>query len=90
MGDIRGRGLLWALELVEDRARKTPFDPSGRVHARIKQAALDEGLLCYPMPGTVDGQRGDHVVLAPAFIIEPVQIEELCDKLQRTFARALQ
>jgi adenosylmethionine-8-amino-7-oxononanoate aminotransferase len=89
VGDIRGRGLFWALELVEDRATKTPFDPSRRVHARLKQAALESGLLCYPMPGTVDGQRGDHVLLAPPFIVESHQIEELVEKLQGALKTAL-
>jgi adenosylmethionine-8-amino-7-oxononanoate aminotransferase len=89
VGDIRGRGLFRTLELVEDRATKKPFDPARRIHAKVKQAALDAGLLCYPMGGTVDGQRGDHVLLAPPFIIEPAQAEELVDKLGTAIARAL-
>jgi adenosylmethionine-8-amino-7-oxononanoate aminotransferase len=90
VGDIRGRGLFWALELVEERASRRPFDPARRVHARLKQAALDGGLLCYPMPGTVDGQRGDHVLLAPPFIIEPAQIEELVAALKTAVRNALE
>jgi adenosylmethionine-8-amino-7-oxononanoate aminotransferase len=89
VGDIRGRGLFWALELVEERRSKQPFDPARRVHARLKQAALDAGLLCYPMPGTVDGQHGDHVLLAPPYIIEPAQIEELVASLKLALAAAL-
>jgi len=89
IGDIRGRGLFWALELVQDRASKRPFDPARRLHARIKQAALDAGLLCYPMGGTIDGVQGDHVLLAPPFIIEPAQIEELLHKLGRAIKSAL-
>ena len=89
VGDIRGRGLFWALELVRDRAAKTPFDPALRVHARVKQAALDAGLLCYPMGGTIDGVHGDHVLLAPPFIIEPAQIEELLHKLAAALESAL-
>ena len=81
VGDIRGRGLFWGLELVEDRASKKPFDPALRVHARIKRAALKAGLLCYPMGGTLDGRRGDHVLLAPPFIVEEAQLDELVDKL---------
>ncbi|HUG77074.1 MAG TPA: aspartate aminotransferase family protein [Burkholderiales bacterium] len=80
-GDIRGRGLFWGLELVEDRSSKKPFDPALRVHARIKRAALEAGLLCYPMGGTLDGRRGDHVLLAPPFIVEEAQLDELVDKL---------
>ena len=82
VGDIRGRGLFWALELVAERGSRNPFDPALQVHARIKQEALKAGLLCYPMGGTIDGERGDHVLLAPPFIIEPSQIEELVHKLE--------
>ncbi|MGQ0543870.1 MAG: aspartate aminotransferase family protein [Betaproteobacteria bacterium] len=83
VGDIRGRGLFWGLELVEDRASKKPFDPKLRMHARVKRAALAAGLMCYPMGGTIDGARGDHVLLAPPFIIEEEQLDELVDKLGR-------
>ena len=81
VGDIRGRGLFQALELVADRDSKKPFDPELRVHARVKRAALRAGLMCYPMGGTLDGLRGDHVLLAPPFIVEPAQLDELVDKL---------
>jgi adenosylmethionine-8-amino-7-oxononanoate aminotransferase len=89
VGNIRGRGLFWGLELVEDRASRKPFDPALRVHAAIKQHALDAGLLCYPMGGTIDGVRGDHVIIAPPFIMEPVQIEELVDKLGKGIAHGI-
>jgi adenosylmethionine-8-amino-7-oxononanoate aminotransferase len=82
VGDIRGRGLFQAIELVADRASKRPFDPKLRVHARIKRAALEAGLLCYPMGGTLDGSEGDHVLVAPPFILEEGQLDELVDKLQ--------
>lgn len=81
VGDIRGRGLLWGIELVEDRATKRPFDPVRRVHARVKKEALKAGLMCYPMGGTLDGSRGDHVLLAPPFILEEAQLDELVEKL---------
>jgi adenosylmethionine-8-amino-7-oxononanoate aminotransferase len=89
VGDIRGRGLFWALEMVADRGSKRPFDAGLRLHARIKEEALEAGLLCYPMGGTIDGISGDHVLLAPPFIIEPAQIEELVHKLDRALQRAL-
>ena len=89
VGDIRGRGLLWALELVRQRDLKQPFDPRERVHARVKQEALNQGLLCYPMGGTIDGVRGDHVLLAPPYTIEPEQLEELWEKLAAALQRAL-
>ncbi|MEX2240320.1 MAG: aspartate aminotransferase family protein [Burkholderiales bacterium] len=81
VGDIRGRGLFWGLELVADKTAKTPFDPALRVHARVKKAALEAGLMCYPMGGTLDGARGDHVLLAPPFIVEERQLDELVGKL---------
>lgn len=90
VGDIRGRGLFWGIELVEDRASKEPFDPAFRLHARVKQHALDAGLLCYPMGGTIDGVAGDHVVLAPPFISEPAQVEELVEKLKKGLRNAIQ
>ena len=81
VGEIRGRGLFWGLELVADRTSKAPFEPALRVHARVKKAALEVGLMCYPMGGTLDGARGDHVLLAPPFIVEERQLDELIDKL---------
>ncbi len=89
VGDIRGRGLFWALELVADRGTKAPFDPSLRLHAHVREKSLQAGLLCYPMGGTIDGRQGDHVLLAPPFIIEPAQIDELVDKLATALGRAL-
>ena len=81
VGDIRGRGLFWTLELVADRTTKEPLDPSLKTHARFKKEALRHGLLCYPMGGTLDGVRGDHVLLAPPFILAPPQLDELVEKL---------
>lgn len=89
IGDIRGRGLFRGIELVADRATKQPFDPALKLHARIREQAMAHGLICYPMGGTVDGVAGDHVLLAPPFIIEPSQIEELVDKLSATIAAVL-
>ncbi len=76
VGDIRGRGLLRAIELVADRETKAPFDAHARLHARIRALAMQRGLICYPMGGTVDGRNGDHVLLAPPYIIEEPQISE--------------
>ncbi len=81
VGDIRGRGLFRGVELVEDRGTRRPFDPALRLHARIKALAFDAGLICYPMGGTIDGRLGDHVLLAPPFIISAAEIAELVDKL---------
>ena len=84
VGEIRGRGLFWALELVEDRASKRPFDAQRRINARLKLQALENGLMCYPMAGTLDGVSGDHVVLAPPYIITEAQLDEIVDKLARS------
>jgi adenosylmethionine-8-amino-7-oxononanoate aminotransferase len=81
VGDIRGRGLFRGIELVEDRTTKKPFDPKLRMHARVKRKALQAGLMCYPMGGTIDGVQGDHVLLAPPFIVEEAQLDELVAKL---------
>lgn len=89
VGDIRGVGLFQGVELVMDRDSKEPFNPSDKLHARIKAAAFAEGLICYPMGGTIDGIRGDHVLLAPPFILEDAQVEELADKLSRAITTAL-
>lgn len=89
VGDIRGRGLFRGIELVADRDSKEPFDPARKLHARIKAEALEDGLICYPMGGTIDGQRGDHVLLAPPYIIEDAQVDELVGKLSGAIRRAL-
>lgn len=77
VGDIRGRGLFWGVELVEDRATKAPFDPALKLHARVKAEAMQRGLMCYPMGGTIDGVRGDHVLLAPPFIATRAELDEI-------------
>jgi adenosylmethionine-8-amino-7-oxononanoate aminotransferase len=83
VGDIRGRGLFWGIEMVADRASKQWFDPSHKLHARIKSAAMAEGLMVYPMGGTVDGKCGDHVLLAPPFIASESELEQIVLRLQR-------
>ena len=89
VGDIRGRGLFMGLELVADRDTKTPFDPKLGVNKVVKKAAFEAGLICYPMGGTIDGLRGDHVLLAPPFIIEDSQLDELIDKLSKGIEAAV-
>ena len=89
VGDIRGRGLFLGLELVEDRESKTPFAPERRLNAGLKKAAFARGLVCYPMGGTLDGRQGDHVLLAPPFILEDAQIGEIVDKLSGALDDAL-
>jgi len=89
VGEIRGRGLFLGMELVADRASKSAFDPTLRIHARVKREAMAAGLMCYPMGGTIDGASGDHILLAPPFIVEEAQLDELVDKLSRALAAAL-
>jgi len=81
VGDIRGRGLFQAIELVEDRATRKPFDRSLKLHQLIKQAAFENGLACYPSGGTMDGQSGDHVLLAPPYIASAREIDLIVDTL---------
>jgi adenosylmethionine-8-amino-7-oxononanoate aminotransferase len=81
VGDIRGRGLFWAIELVADRATRTSFDPALKLNQKIKAEAFANGLGCYPGGGTVDGVRGDHVLLAPPYIASADEIDLIVDKL---------
>jgi adenosylmethionine-8-amino-7-oxononanoate aminotransferase len=81
VGDIRGRGLFWAIELVADRASRTSFDPALKLNQKIKAEAFANGLGCYPGGGTVDGVRGDHVLLAPPYIVSADEIDLIVDKL---------
>ncbi|MES2251694.1 MAG: aspartate aminotransferase family protein [Pseudomonadota bacterium] len=81
VGDIRGRGFFWGVELVADRASKKPFDPALVVNARLKKDAMARGLLCYPFGGTVDGRQGDHVLLAPPYIATRDHLHEIVARL---------
>ena len=89
VGDVRGRGLFIGLELVRDRGTKDPFDPTLKLHARIKRQAMAHGLVCYPGGGTADGEAGDHILLAPPFIIGQEQVEEIVDRLDASLQAAL-
>ncbi len=81
VGDIRGRGLFMGIELVSDRDSKTAFDPDLKLHARIKAKAMQNGLMVYPMGGTIDGRLGDHVLLAPPFIIGEAELDQVVERL---------
>lgn len=89
VGDIRGRGLFWGLELVQDRATRQWFEPSLKLHARLKSAAMEEGLMIYPMGGTVDGRCGDHVLLAPPFISSEGEVDQIVTRLRRSLDRVV-
>lgn len=87
VGDIRGRGLFWGMELVADRETKTPFDAALGIAGKIKKAAFEEGLICYPMPGTRDGKTGDHILLAPPYIATEAELKFALDCLQSALDR---
>jgi adenosylmethionine-8-amino-7-oxononanoate aminotransferase len=81
VGDIRGRGLFRGVELVADRGSKQPFAPESKLNAVIKREAMARGLMVYPMGGTIDGVRGDHVLLAPPFIVNREQVDAIVERL---------
>ncbi len=81
VADIRGRGLFIGIELVAERAAMTPFAPELHLHTRIKSQAMARGLMCYPGGGTLDGAKGDHVLLAPPFIVQDEHVERIAKTL---------
>ncbi len=89
IGDVRGRGLFWGVEIVADRATKRPFAQKHGVAGRVKKAAMAEGLICYPMPGTRDGKVGDHILLAPPFISTEEDLDGAVRMLDRAIAKVL-
>lgn len=89
VGDIRGRGLLRGVEIVADKDTKQPFDPARKIHSKIKREAMQLGLMCYPMGGTIDGKTGDHVLLAPPYIIEPEEIDLIVERLTTAISVAV-
>ena len=89
IGDIRGRGLFWAIELVQDRGSKAVFDPKLKINERVKQEAYSRGLGCYPMGGTIDGLQGDHVILAPPYTVTAAEVEMIVERFGDAVEAAL-
>ena len=89
VGDVRGRGLFWAIELVQDRASKQIFDPMLKLNERVKQEGVARGVATYPMGGTIDGKRGDHVIVAPPYISAAADIDTIVDRLGAAVDAAL-
>jgi adenosylmethionine-8-amino-7-oxononanoate aminotransferase len=89
VGDVRGRGLFWAIELVQDRASKRIFDPAWKLNERVKQEGVARGVATYPMGGTIDGKRGDHVIVAPPYISTAADIDTIVDRLGAAVDAAL-
>jgi adenosylmethionine-8-amino-7-oxononanoate aminotransferase len=80
VGDIRGRGLFWALEFVTDRVTKQTFDPALKLNERIKAEGIARGVATYPMGGTIDGKQGDHVIVAPPYIVTAADIDTIVER----------
>ena len=89
VGNIRGRGLFQALEFVEDKVTKKPFDPAFKLNLKLKKNAMKRKMVCYPNGGTIDGRFGDHVLLAPPFISDNALIDEIVERLFASFEEAL-
>jgi adenosylmethionine-8-amino-7-oxononanoate aminotransferase len=89
VGDIRGRGLFVGVEFVQDKATKAVLEPALKTHAKLKKQAMQNGLLMYPMGGTIDGVQGDHVLLAPPFICTPHDISEIVSRFVNTVVQVL-
>jgi adenosylmethionine-8-amino-7-oxononanoate aminotransferase len=89
VGDVRGRGLFMGVELVADRASKRPFHPKLKLNALVKAAAMERGLLCYAMGGTIDGRHGDHLLLAPPYIVTDAELEAIVERLGDAIDAAL-
>jgi adenosylmethionine-8-amino-7-oxononanoate aminotransferase len=89
VGDIRGRGHFICAELVADRDTKAPFDPELKLFMQIRQQAMENGLICYPVGGNVDGQRGDIVILAPPYNATDAELVEIVEKTALSIRQVL-
>jgi len=89
VGDIRGRGLFIGIELVADKVSKSPLPAAWKTHARIKQQAMANGLMCYPMGGTLDGKQGDHILLAPPLIMTNAEMDQVAELLSGTLDQVM-
>jgi adenosylmethionine-8-amino-7-oxononanoate aminotransferase len=86
VGDVRGKGLLLAVEIVRDSKTREPFPADARMASRVQEDALDAGVMTYPMQGGADGERGDHILIAPPFTITSAMIQMLASALDRALA----
>ena len=90
VGDIRGRGLFWAIEFVTDRSSKGVFDPALKLNERVKAEGLARGIAGYPMGGTIDGRQGDHYIVAPPYIVTASEVDAIVERLGDAVDAALQ
>jgi adenosylmethionine-8-amino-7-oxononanoate aminotransferase len=89
VGDIRGRGFFQAIELVADRETKQPFDGERKLFMKVRQQAFQNGLICYPVGGNVDGINGDVVILAPPYNATEAELREIVDKTAASIRQVL-
>jgi adenosylmethionine-8-amino-7-oxononanoate aminotransferase len=89
VGDIRGRGLFIGVEFVADRNSKKPFDAVKKIHKLVQKTAMQNGVLCYGMGGTIDGRRGDHILIAPPYNINDAEQAELIEKISTAVSATL-
>jgi hypothetical protein len=90
VGDIRGRGHFMAVELVADRTSKAPFPAARRLFMKVRQRGLENGLICYPVGGNVDGVNGDIVIIAPPYNATDAELEEIVAKTAKSIRQVLQ
>ena len=90
VGEIRGRGLLWAIEFVKDRATKEPFDPKHQFGLKVQFAAFNLGIAIYPGAATVNGLHGDHVLIAPPYTISEIEIDVIVQAVAKAYHQALE
>jgi adenosylmethionine-8-amino-7-oxononanoate aminotransferase len=89
VGDIRGRGYFIGTELVMDRVTRKPFDASLKLYMHIRQQALENGLICYPVGGNADGINGDVIILAPPYNATDAELTEIVDKMAKSVKQVL-
>jgi adenosylmethionine-8-amino-7-oxononanoate aminotransferase len=89
VGDIRGRGFFQALELVADRKTRAPFAAERKLFMKIRQKAFDNGLICYPVGGNVDGVNGDVIIIAPPYNVTATELDEIAEKTAASVRQVL-
>ena len=89
VGDIRGRGFFQALELVADRKTRAPFPAERKLFMKIRQKAFDNGLICYPVGGNVDGVNGDVIIIAPPYNVTATELDEIAEKTAASVRQVL-
>ncbi len=89
VGDVRGQGLMWGIELVADRSTKKPFPPKAKLSGRLTDEALARGLIIYAMSGCADGWAGDHVMVAPPLVVQLDELDEIVERLAAALDAAL-